>query len=139
MFARKHKPRDVPLALAPSWNFATRSTANCQFNKDPTKDVPFSEATKCETKLAFTQFFYEQGTSASHLAAAKFIDAIARFSGCDGENADASSAYTQVALDELEKASGLKSTETWISLPLHMQPQSWTKYKHHVLIVVLYQ
>ena len=51
--------------------------------------------------------FSEQGTSASNLAAAKFIDAIARFPGCDGENANASSAYTQVSLEELEQRAKL--------------------------------
>ena len=49
----------------------------------------------------FYAVFSEQGTSASHLAAAKFIDAIARFKDCDGENADATSAYTQVRFADL--------------------------------------
>ena len=39
--------------------------------------------------------FSEQGTSASHLAAAKFLDAIARMPGMDGEDSDAIGAYTQ--------------------------------------------
>ena len=38
--------------------------------------------------------FSEQGTSASHLAAAKFLDAISRMPGCDGEDSDATGAYT---------------------------------------------
>ena len=51
----------------------------------------------------FYAVFSEQGTSASHLAAAKFLDAISRFPDCDGENADASSAYTQVRFEDLIK------------------------------------
>ena len=39
--------------------------------------------------------FSEQGTSASHIAAAKFLDALARFHGNDGEDSDAMGAYTQ--------------------------------------------
>ena len=42
--------------------------------------------------------FSEQGTSASHLAAAKFLDAIARFPGNAGSDSDAIGAYTQVPL-----------------------------------------
>ena len=42
--------------------------------------------------------FNEQGTSASHLAAAKFLDAVARMPGMDGHDSDATSAYTQCEL-----------------------------------------
>ncbi len=41
--------------------------------------------------------FTEQGASASHMAAAKFVDAISRLSGNSGEDSDAVGAYTQVA------------------------------------------
>ena len=40
----------------------------------------------------FYAVFSEQGTSASHLEAAKMLDAVARLPGCDGEDADAKSA-----------------------------------------------
>ena len=43
----------------------------------------------------FLAVFSEQGTSASHLAAAKFLDAIARMPDCDGIDDDATGAYTQ--------------------------------------------
>ena len=46
----------------------------------------------------FYAVFSEQGTSASHLAAAKFLDAIARFPGNTGSDSDAIGAYTQVPL-----------------------------------------
>merc|ERR1712185_223719 len=76
----------------------------------------------------FYAVFSEQGTSASHLAAAKFIDAIVRFPGNDGENADATSAYTQVSLDELAKYHD-KPADTWISIPPHQRPKSWSQYQ----------
>ena len=41
--------------------------------------------------------FSEQGTSASHMAATKFLDAIARLPDFDGEDSDALGAYTQVS------------------------------------------
>ena len=37
--------------------------------------------------------FSEQGTSASHMAATKFLDAIGRMPDCDGEDSDAAGAY----------------------------------------------
>ena len=57
--------------------------------------------------------FSEQGTSASRMAAAKFLDAISRFPGCDGEESDATGAYTQSDLG------GQRDPETWIRLPKH--------------------
>ena len=77
--------------------------------------------------------FSEQGTSASHLAAAKFIDAIARFPGNDGSDSDAIGAYTQVPLKELEDSEGI---ETWISLPKNRRPESWSKFKDPVCKLV---
>ena len=64
--------------------------------------------------------FSEQGTSASHMAAAKMLDAISRLPDCDGENADATSAYTQ---------STLGGPATWIRLPRDRQPTSWRKFR----------
>ena len=40
--------------------------------------------------------FTEQGSSASQKTAAKVMDIISRLPGCDGQAADAVSAYTQV-------------------------------------------
>ena len=40
--------------------------------------------------------FTEQGSSASQMTAAKFMDIISRLPGCAGQAADAVSAYTQV-------------------------------------------
>jgi len=47
--------------------------------------------------------FTEQGASASNMAAAKFLDAIARIPGNDGEDSDAIGAYTQVKLSDAAK------------------------------------
>ena len=67
--------------------------------------------------------FSKQGTSASHLAAAKFLDAIARMNGNDGQDSDAMSAYTQV------EHTGV---DTWVFIPKDRQPKSWAKYKNPV-------
>ena len=40
--------------------------------------------------------FTEQGSSASQMTAAKIMDIISRLPGCDGQEADAVSAYTQI-------------------------------------------
>ena len=44
--------------------------------------------------------FTEQGSSASQMTAAKIMNVIARLPGCDGQAADAVSAYTQVKLED---------------------------------------
>ena len=43
--------------------------------------------------------FTEQGSSASQMTAAKIMDIISRWPGCDGQAADAVSAYTQVKME----------------------------------------
>ncbi len=50
--------------------------------------------------------FSEQGASASHMAATKFLDALARCLYCDGEDSDAVGAYTQVRLDQISHLPG---------------------------------
>ena len=47
--------------------------------------------------------FTEQGSSASQMTAAKIMDIISRLPGCDGQTADAVSAYTQVKMEEAHK------------------------------------
>ena len=47
--------------------------------------------------------FTEQGSSASQMAAAKIMDIISRLPGCDGQAADAVSAYTQVKMEDAHK------------------------------------
>ena len=47
--------------------------------------------------------FTEQGSSASQMTAAKIMDIISRLLGCDGQAADAVSAYTQVKMEDAHK------------------------------------
>ena len=47
--------------------------------------------------------FTEQGSSASQMTAAKIMDIISRLPGCDGQAADAVSAYTQVQMEDAHK------------------------------------
>ena len=47
--------------------------------------------------------FTEQGSSASQMTAAKIMDIIFRLPGCDGQAADAISAYTQVKMEDAHK------------------------------------
>ena len=62
--------------------------------------------------------FSEQGTCASHLMAARFVDAIAHMPGMSGEDADATGAYTQTQL-------GPECPTTWITLPKDRWPKEW--------------
>ena len=47
--------------------------------------------------------FTEQGSSASQMTAAKIMDIISRLPGCDGQAADAVSAYTPVKMGKMLK------------------------------------
>ena len=47
--------------------------------------------------------FTEQGSSASQMTAAKIMDIISRLPGCNGQAADAVSAYTQVKIEDAHK------------------------------------
>jgi hypothetical protein len=83
--------------------------------------------------------FTEQGASASHMAAAEFMDAIARMPDNDGEDSDAVGAYTQVKLADAAKLLGMPDviTETWITLPPHRRPQSWNGIQDPVCPLLL--
>ena len=61
-----------------------------KFKKTKTKDVLYSGVT----------VFTEQGSSASHVTAAKAINVIARLPGCTGQAADAASAKTLVKMQD---------------------------------------
>ena len=79
-------------------------------------------------ETGFYAVFTEQGASASQMAAAKFLDTIARMPGMTGQAADAVKAYTQVQLSKAPTLLGLPKNEcpdTWISLPASRHPASW--------------
>ena len=66
--------------------------------------------------------FIEQGSSASQMTAAKVMDIISRLPGCDGQAADAISAYTQVKMEDAPKLLKIPKSERpdiWIRLPKH--------------------
>ena len=67
--------------------------------------------------------FTEQGSSASQMTAAKIMDIISRLPGCDGQAADAVSAYTQVKMEDAHKLLKIPKSECpdiWIRLPRQM-------------------
>ena len=64
--------------------------------------------------------FAEQGSSASQMTAAKIMDIISRLPSCDGQAADAVSAYTQVKMEVAHKLLKNPKSECphiWIRLP----------------------
>ena len=72
--------------------------------------------------------FTEQGSSASQMTAAKVMDVIARLPDCDGQAADAISAYTQVKMDDARDLLLIPKSEcrdVWIRHPKHKWPKSW--------------
>ena len=73
--------------------------------------------------------FTEQGSSASQMTAAKIMDIISRLPGCDGQAADAVSAYTQVKMEDAHKLLKIPKSECpdiRIRLPRHKWPKSWS-------------
>ena len=81
--------------------------------------------------------FTEQGSSASQMTAAKIMDIISRLLGCDGQAADAVSAYTQVnkrkMLTKLLKIPKSECPDIWIRLPRHKWPKSWSSMEDPVV------
>ena len=81
--------------------------------------------------------FTEQGSSASQMTGAKVMDIISRLPGCDGQAADAVSAYTQVKMEDAHKLLKIPKSECpdiWIRLPRHVHVDDikigWTETKH---------
>ena len=80
--------------------------------------------------------FTEQGSSASQMTAAKIMDIISRLPGCDGQAADAVSAYTQVKMEDAHKSLKIPQSECpdiWIRLPRHKWPKSLSSMEDPVV------
>ena len=80
--------------------------------------------------------FTEQRSSASQMTAAKNMDIISRLPGCDGQAADAISAYTQVKMEDAHKLLKIPKSECpdiWIRLPRHKWPKSWSSMEDPVV------
>ena len=71
----------------------------------------------------FSAIYGDQGTSASHLSATKFLDAIARLPGCNGADSDAVGAYTQAFH---------QGDLTHVSIPKDRRPKSWKRFRNPV-------
>ena len=75
--------------------------------------------------------FTEQGSSASQMTAAKVMDDIARLSECDGQAADAVSAYTHRKMEDAPTLQKIQSEcpDVWIRLPPHKCRNPWQTWK----------
>ena len=72
--------------------------------------------------------FIEQESSAFQMTAAKITNIITRLTGCDGQAANAVSAYTKVQMEDAHKLLKIQKSECpdiWIRLPRHKWPKSW--------------
>ena len=70
--------------------------------------------------------FTEQGSSASQMTAAKIMDIISRLLGCDGQAADAVSAYTQVKMEDAHKLLKIPKSEC-PDISIRLQRHKWPK------------
>ena len=72
--------------------------------------------------------FTEQGSSASQMTVAKIMDVIERLPGCNGQAADAVSAYYLVKLEDAPRLLNFSKSEcpdVWIRFPRHKWPKTW--------------
>ena len=70
------------------------------------------------------------------MTAAKIMDIISRLPGCDGQAADATSAKTQVKMEDAHKLLKIPKSECpdiWIRLPLHKWPKSWSSMEDPIV------
>ena len=70
------------------------------------------------------------------MTAAKIVDVTVRLPDCDGQAADAVSAYTQVKLEDAPRLLRIRKSEcpdVWIRLPRHKCPKSWTNIEDPVV------
>ena len=80
--------------------------------------------------------FTEQGSSASEMTAANVMDIISRLPGCDGQAADAVSAFSQVKMEDAPKVLKIAKSECsdiWIRLARHKWPKSWSSMEDPVV------
>ena len=77
------------------------------------------------------QYLLNKGSSASQMTAAKRMDVIGRLPDCDGQAADAISAYTQEKMEDAPRLLRIPKSECpyiWIRLPRH----KWTKSSSNI-------
>ena len=70
------------------------------------------------------------------MTAAKIMDIISRLLGCDGQAADAVSAYTQMELEDAHKLLKIPKSDcpdNGIRLPRHKWPKSWSSMEDPVV------
>ena len=70
------------------------------------------------------------------MTAAKIMDIISRLPGCDGQAADAVSAFTQVKIEDAHKLLKIPQSEfpdIWIRLPRHKWPKLWSSMEDPVV------
>ena len=80
--------------------------------------------------------FIEQGSFTSQMMAAKVMCVIARLPDCDGQAADAVSAYTQVQMEDAPRLLRIPKSECpdiWIRLSRHQWPKPWTNIEDPVV------
>ena len=82
--------------------------------------------------------FTEPGSSVTQMTAAKVMDVIAWLPDCDGQAADAVSAYTQVKLEDAPRLLKIRKSEcpdVWIRVPRHKRPKSWANIEDPVVLL----
>ena len=110
----------------PNWRQSTKNT----------KVELYSEATLWKMIPDLMQYLQNKDHQHPKWQQPKVMDIISRLSGCDGQAADAVSAYTQVKMEgapKLVKISKSECPDIWIRLPRHKWPKSWSSMEDPVV------
>ena len=81
--------------------------------------------------------FTEKGSSTSQMTAAKVMDVTASLPDCDGQAADAVSAFTQVKMEDAPRLLRIPKSQcldTWMRLPRCEWPRSWMNIEDPVVL-----
>ena len=126
--SKRHRITTIKSTLHHWWTCIIWRMRSRYHNSKSTKDVFVLRGDILKDDSGAYAVFTEQGSSASQMTAAKVMDVTARLPECDGQAADAISAYTQVKIEDAPKLLKIQKSEcpdVWILLPKHKWPQSW--------------
>ena len=97
-----------------------------------------SEATLWKMILDLLQYSLNKDHQHHEWQQLRSWDIISRLPGCDGQAADAVSAYTQVKMEDALKLLKIPKSECpdiWIRLPRHKWPKSWSSVEDPVVLL----
>ena len=135
-WSMKHGPRAQKVHFASLMDICHLKTDELEAKHQKYKGRVVLRGDIVKTIQGLMQYSTERGSSASQMTAAKVMDIISWLRGCDGQAADAVSAYTHVKMEDASKLLKIPKSECphiWIRLPRHTWPRSWSSMEDPVV------